>query len=188
MVRGGNRHEPIDVPRVLHWSNYSAKAVARVQARGMPIDMHLWNLVQENKEAVIAELIRRFDPSCGTPFPIYTPDGEWAYDRFERWLVFAGVRARPRLNSGRLDTSADAFRLMYSVVPGLEGLHALRDSLGFIVKARLPSSRLACRSVGTPEPVHHYFHLQPQPAETRTRGAPTMLTPACGRSCCSTRT
>jgi DNA polymerase I-like protein with 3'-5' exonuclease and polymerase domains len=27
---------------------------------------------------------------------------------------------------------------MYNVVPGLEGLHALRDSLGFIVKARLP--------------------------------------------------
>jgi hypothetical protein len=27
---------------------------------------------------------------------------------------------------------------MYSVVPGLEGLQALRDSLGFIVKARLP--------------------------------------------------
>jgi hypothetical protein len=27
---------------------------------------------------------------------------------------------------------------MYGVVPGLEGLHALRDTLGFIVKARLP--------------------------------------------------
>ena len=32
---------------------------------------------------------------------------------------------------------SDAFRLMYHV-PGIEGLHALRDSLGFIVKARLP--------------------------------------------------
>ena len=38
-----------DVPRILHWSNYSAKAVALIQARGMPIDMPLWNLVQENK-------------------------------------------------------------------------------------------------------------------------------------------
>jgi hypothetical protein len=27
---------------------------------------------------------------------------------------------------------------MYATVPGLEGLHALRDTLGFIVKARLP--------------------------------------------------
>jgi DNA polymerase I len=138
MVRGVNRHEPIDVARVLHWSNYSAKAIARIQARGMPIDMYLWNLVQENKEAVVAELIRRFDPSYGTPFPIYSPEGEWSYNRFERWLALAGARAWPRLDSGRLDTSADAFRLMASVVPGAEELHALRDSLGFIVKARLP--------------------------------------------------
>jgi DNA polymerase I len=138
MVRGVNRHEPIDVARVLHWSNYSAKAIARIQARGMPIDMYLWNLVQENKEAVVAELIRRFDPSHGTPFPIYSPEGEWSYNRFERWLALAGARAWPRLDSGRLDTSADAFRLMASVVPGAEELHALRDSLGFIVKARLP--------------------------------------------------
>jgi hypothetical protein len=75
-LRGAHRLEPIDVPRVLHWSNYSAKAIARVQARGMPIDMDLWGLVQENKEAVVAELIRRFDPSYGTPFPIYTSEGE----------------------------------------------------------------------------------------------------------------
>jgi hypothetical protein len=52
-----------DVPRILHWSNYSAKAIAVIQARGMPIDMALWNLVQENKAAVIGELLRQFDPS-----------------------------------------------------------------------------------------------------------------------------
>jgi hypothetical protein len=38
-----------DVERVLWWSNYSAKAVALIQAKGMPIDTELWNLVQENK-------------------------------------------------------------------------------------------------------------------------------------------
>jgi DNA polymerase-1 len=38
-----------DVARVLHWSNYSAKAVAQIQARGMPIDAPLWNLVQETR-------------------------------------------------------------------------------------------------------------------------------------------
>ena len=76
-----------DVERVLHWSNYSAKAVAQIQARGMPIDMPLWNLVQENKTAVIGELLRRFDPSHGSEDPIYTPEGEWSYARFERWLV-----------------------------------------------------------------------------------------------------
>ena len=100
-LRGNDRFEPIDVSRTIHWSNYSSKSVALVQARGMRIDMDLWNLVQENKEAVVAELIRRFDPSYGTPFPIYTPEGEWSYDRFERWLAFAGARAWPRLDTGR---------------------------------------------------------------------------------------
>jgi hypothetical protein len=122
---------------VLHWSNYSAKCIARIQARGMPIDMALWNLVQDNKAAVIGELLRRFDPSHGDDDPIYTPEGNWAYQRFEQFLVRRGVRAWPRLDTGKLDTDGDAFRLMYHV-PGIEGLHALRDSLGVIVKAKLP--------------------------------------------------
>ena len=96
-----------DVPRVLHWSNYSAKATALIQARGMPIDTKLWDLVQENQAAVIRELIRQFDPSYGSEHPIYTPEGEWSYERFEQWLAYKGVRAWPRLESGRLDTSAD---------------------------------------------------------------------------------
>jgi hypothetical protein len=129
-----------DVERVLWWSNYSAKAVALIQARGMPIDMALWNLVQENKAAVIGELLQRFDPSHGDEDPIYTVEGEWSYARFERWLVRAGVAAWPRLESGALNIKGDAFRLMYHV-PGIEGLHALRDSIGFIVKARLPIGR-----------------------------------------------
>ena len=99
--------------------------------------MRMWNLVQENKAAVVSELLRRFDPSHDSENPIYTPDGEWSYDRFESYLVRAGVLAWPRLDSGRLNIDGDAFRMMYSV-PGIEGLHALRDSLGFIVKARLP--------------------------------------------------
>ena len=80
-----------DVERVLHWSNYSAKAVAQIQARGMPIDVALWNLVQENKAAVIGELLRQYDPSYGSDDPIYTPEGEWSYARFESWLVSTGV-------------------------------------------------------------------------------------------------
>jgi hypothetical protein len=139
-LRGRPGLPPADVPRVLHWSNYAAKNVALIQMRGMPIDMKLWNLVQENKAAVVGELLRQFDPSHGSECPIYTPEGEWSYQRFERWLVHAGVAAWPRLDSGQLDIDSDAFRLMYHV-PGIEGLHALRDSLGFIVKARLPIGR-----------------------------------------------
>jgi len=136
-LRGRLGLPPADVPRVLYWSNYSAKAVALIQAKGIPWDMPLWNLVQENKAAVIGELLRQFDPSYGSDDPIYTPEGEFGYARLERWLPRAGIAAWPRLDSGALDISSDAFRLMYHH-PGIEGLHALRDSIGFIAKARLP--------------------------------------------------
>jgi DNA polymerase I len=147
MLRGQPKRPLIDVQRTLHWSNYSAKAVAKIQARGMPIDMETWNIVQENKPRVIAELLRRFDPSHGTEHPIYTPEGEWTLASFEDWLLATGVRAWPRLESGQLDLSGDAFRLMATAVPGSESLHALRDSLGFILKARLP--------------IGHDFHNRP---------------------------
>jgi DNA polymerase I len=133
-----------DVPRVLHWSNYSAKAVAQIQAHGIPIDMHLWNLVQENKSAVILELLQELDPSHGDDDPIYTPDGSWETARFMRWLERRGVLAWPRLESGRLDLDSDAFKLMYHV-PGVEGLHALRDSLRLVSKANLPIGK-DCRN------------------------------------------
>jgi hypothetical protein len=125
---------------VLHWSNYSSKAVAQIQARGMPIDMVLWNKVQENKPIVIKHLLERLDPSHNSNDPIYTLDGHFEYDRFERWLAEQGVLAWPRTETGMLQVDGDAFRLMYHV-PGIEALHALRDSLGVIVRAKLPIGR-----------------------------------------------
>jgi hypothetical protein len=139
-LAGAPGKPPADVDRVLHWSNYSAKSVAQIQAHGMPIDVPLWNLVQENKAAVIAALVRKFDPSQGSESPIYTIEGEWNYRRFENWLASIGVIAWPRLDSGRLDIDSDAFRLMYHI-PGIENLHALRDSLGVILRAKLPIGR-----------------------------------------------
>jgi hypothetical protein len=65
----GKQFPPADVPRNLHWANYSAKCIALIQARGMPIDP-LWHIVQENKAAVIGALLRKFDPSHGDDDPI----------------------------------------------------------------------------------------------------------------------
>jgi DNA polymerase-1 len=133
-----------DIDHICYWSNYSAKYIALIQARGMPIDVDRWNLVQENKAAVISALIQQFDPSQNSPHPIYTPEGEWAYERLERYLAYEQSHGRiagwPRLDSGRLDTSSDAFGIMRHA-PGIEELHALRDSLSFIDKARLPIGR-----------------------------------------------
>ena len=151
--------------RVLHWSNYSAKAIALIQARGMPIDMALWNLVQENKAAVIGALMRQFDPSYGSDDPIYTPEGEWSYERFEQWLVRTGVAAWPRLDSGRLNIDSDAFRLMYHV-PGIEGpARAARQP-------RLHRQGASCRSARTAATVLRCFRSAPQPAAMRTAKSP----------------
>jgi hypothetical protein len=136
-LRGVGLFTPVSAPHILHWSNYSAKCIAPIQARGMLIDMPLWHLVQENKKAVIAALVRRLDISQLSDYPIYTLEGEWSYERFERWLISIGVTAWPRLESGRLDIDGDAFRLMYHI-PGIEELHALRDSLRVIQTAKLP--------------------------------------------------
>ena len=136
-LRGNKKYPAADPTSVIFWSEYSAKCIALIQARGIPIDTELWNAAQDNKAAVIGELLRQLDPSSGDDEPIYSPEGEWSYRRFEQWLVRSGVTAWPRLDSGKLDIDSDAFRMM-SFVPGIEGLHALRDGLGFIVKARLP--------------------------------------------------
>jgi DNA polymerase family A len=140
-IAGHNGREPVDIERVIYWSQYAAKVVAKIQARGMPIDMPLWNLVQENKLVVVAALLRRFDPSYNDPETIYTPDGEWSDHRFERWLIRAGINAWPRLRTGKLQIDGDAFRLMYGAHPAIEGLHALRDSIGVIARARIPIGR-----------------------------------------------
>jgi DNA polymerase I len=137
-LAGAYHLPPADFERVLWWSEYSAKAVALIQARGIPIDMPLWNLVQENLPAVVRSLLEKYDPSHFDEEPIYSPHGEWSYARFEAWLVRTGIPYWPRLPSGALDLNGDAFRLMYPIHPAIKELHALRDSLGFIVKARLP--------------------------------------------------
>jgi hypothetical protein len=140
-IGGYGRYAPVNPRLVMHWSNYSAKSVARIQSRGMPIDMSRWNLVQENKHAVVDALIKRFDPSQGGANPIYSPDGEWGNDRFAQWLVSAGITEWSRLDSGALELTGDAFKMMYGVHPAIEGLHALRDALGVIVRARIPIGR-----------------------------------------------
>ena len=139
-IRGSNRFPPVDTDRVIFWSEYSAKDVALIQAKGIPIDVYRWNLILENRSAIIDALRRRFDPSYNDDNPIFDAEGGFSYARFEAWLVRSGIPFWPRLDSGQLDLDSDAFRLM-SVFPGVEAIHALRDTLNFISKAKLPIGR-----------------------------------------------
>ena len=175
--RAANLLPAADVERVLHWSNYSAKAVAQIQARGMPIDMPLWNLVQENKRAVIGELLRQFDPSHGSDDPIYTPDGEWSYARFEQWLVDAGVHgvAAPRERAAR--HRRRRLPLMYHVPGDRRAARAARQSRRHR-RARLP---IGPRRSQSAEAVSVRHRDRPQRARQEPR---TTRTPACARSWC----
>jgi hypothetical protein len=137
LLRAQVRDPEVDNRWVKEWSNYSAKAVARIQARGIPIDTHLWQRVQENRDEIIAALIREFDPTQGTDDPIYTADGSLSIAAFERNLPRLNIHSWPRLPSGQLDMKGDSYRLNYAY-PHIEGLHGLKDSLGFIAHARLP--------------------------------------------------
>jgi hypothetical protein len=137
----GRRHLPaVSTDHILHWSNYAAKVVTEVQARGMPMDMPPWNLVQENKPAIVQELLRRFDPSQGTNYPIFTPEGNFGHNQFAQWLLSQGVFAWPRTETGMLQTDDDTWKIM-AHVPGVEGLRALKDTLRFIDHANLPIGR-----------------------------------------------
>jgi DNA polymerase-1 len=140
-VRGAPGLPAVDTELVRFWSNYSGKAVARIQARGMLIDVPLWNLVQENRDAVVGELRREFDPSYLDPDPVFSADGKFSYGRFERCLARRGIQAWPRLDDGRLDVDGDAFRLMEPYAPEIMGIHTLRKSLRAIIGSKLPIGR-----------------------------------------------
>jgi hypothetical protein len=133
-----------NVRDVLRWSEYSAKACGLIQARGMFVDVPMWEQVQERKFSVMSALVRKFDPSQGrTDHPIYVRQGDhWKFDtrNFERFLPALGIYQWPRLASGALSLDSDAFR-MFHHVPGIEGIHALRDSLRVIASAKLPIGR-----------------------------------------------
>ena len=171
----GNR-APVNAGLVMHWSEYSAKTVARIQAKGMPIDMPLWNLVQENRKAVIDALIHRFDPSHGSDNPIYSPEGEWSSDRFARWLVSAGIAEWPRLDSGALKLTGDAFPHHVRRTPG---------DRGATCPARQPRRHCARPNPDRPrrpQPAKSCFRSAPPPAVTPRLRACSTPTPACARS------
>ena len=121
-----------DVPRQLVWSQYSAKAVARVQTKAMPFDVPLYNLLQKNQLAVIDALRQQYDPSYRDADPIWTPEGKFSEARFKRWLLSVGIHYWPHLESGRLNLEGDTFLDMAHLHPGLMGIYTLREAISFI--------------------------------------------------------
>jgi DNA polymerase-1 len=112
----------VDLPRALLRGRYMA-AAARMERNGVPIDVSTLELFRFNWSQIQDQLIAEID----TNYRVY--DGRtFKADRFTAWLAEVGI-PWPRLESGRLDLSDDAFREMARGYPILAPLRELRTAL-----------------------------------------------------------
>ena len=112
----------IDLPRALLRGRYMA-AAASIERNGIPLDGEMLTSLKGNWERIQEQLIAGIDKDFG----VY--DGRtFKTERFERWLGAQGI-AWPRLASGRLDLTDDAFKETARRHPKLAPLRELRHAL-----------------------------------------------------------
>jgi DNA polymerase-1 len=112
----------IDLPRALLRGRYMS-ASARMERSGVPIDTEVLSLLRlhwsDIQDQLIAEIDRDYGVFEGRTFKA---------DRFAAWLGTVAI-PWPRLESGRLDLSDDAFREMARAFPTVAPLRELRAAL-----------------------------------------------------------
>jgi DNA polymerase I len=115
------QHE-IDWPRALLRGRYMS-AVSRIQYCGIPMDTTTLGGAQQHWDEIREQLISRID----APYGVY--EGQtFKRDKFEAFLSTSGI-PWPRLASGSLDLSAEAFRQAARGYPEIAPLHELRSTL-----------------------------------------------------------
>jgi DNA polymerase I len=112
----------IDWPRALLRGRYIAAASA-IEHAGIPIDVQAFDQLKSHWSNIQETLIGRIDQSFG----VYERTS-FKYERFEKYLYSKGI-PWPRLESGRLDLSTQAFRDMSLSYPQISALRELRVSL-----------------------------------------------------------
>jgi DNA polymerase I len=112
----------IDLPRALLRGRYMA-AVAAMEHAGTPIDVLTLDRLRCHWEDIQADLIHRID----VDYHVF--DGRtFKYERFEAWLLKEGL-LWPRLETGKLDLSDEAFREAARAYPIVAPLRELRGAL-----------------------------------------------------------
>jgi DNA polymerase I len=112
----------IDLPRALLRGRYMAAAAA-MEHNGVPTDAALLNRLREQWSHIQDRLIAEIDTNYGV-FEGRT----FKADRFAIWLERASI-PWPRLETGKLDLSDDAFRHAARAHPSIAPLRELRSSL-----------------------------------------------------------
>jgi DNA polymerase I len=124
----------IDLPRALLRGRYMA-AAATMEHNGIPVDMEMLGRLREGWTSIQDQLIADIDAEYGVF------DGRtFKMDRFASWLAHEGI-PWPRLESGQLDLSDEAFRQQARAHPSISPLRELRHALS--------SMRLADLAVGS---------------------------------------
>ena len=124
----------VDLPRALLRGRYMS-AVARMERNGVPIDVGTFELLKRNWSKIQDQLIEEIDADYGV-FDGHT----FKADRFAAWLAKVEI-PWPRLESGRLDLSDDAFREMARGYPTIAPLRELRGALSEMRLADLAVGR-----------------------------------------------
>jgi len=98
-------------------------AVSSMETTGVPIDMVTYRRLSEYRDAIRQKLVEHYNPDYG----VY--DGlTFKLDRFEEWVERKGL-PWARLDSGRLKTDDDTFKLMSVSYPEVSRLRELRKML-----------------------------------------------------------
>jgi len=121
----------IDLPRALYRGRYM-KAVARMEANGIPIDVIALELLKTNWESIKDILVQEVDQDFG----VY--DGtHFVVKNFEAYLNRNQIRW-PRLESGRLALDIKTFQSMSNVYSAIAPLYELKQSMGTMRLFDLP--------------------------------------------------
>jgi hypothetical protein len=112
----------LDLPRALIRGRYMS-ALARVEWRGVPINVQRYTLLRDNWDKLQLSLIETIDRGYG----VY--EGRtFKQDRFAAWLEAHDI-PWPVLESGKLALDEDTFKDQARVHPTLQPLKELRSSL-----------------------------------------------------------
>jgi DNA polymerase-1 len=148
----------IDLPRAVLRGRYMA-ATAAMEHNGVPIDVAMLERLRRNWTAIQDQLIAAIDADYG----VY--DGRtFKADRFEALLARMDM-PWPRLESGRLDLSEDAFRQAARIYPYVAPLRELRSALSDICPILL-SARMAVTAPSCPR-----FGLAPDATNPATQNS-----------------
>jgi DNA polymerase-1 len=114
--------QKIDLPRALLRGRYMA-AAARMEHAGVPIDLEMLALLREHWFDIQDALIARIDVDYGV-----FEGRNFKAAKFAAWLERTGL-PWPRLESGALDLSDEAFRQAARAHPEVAPLRELRSAL-----------------------------------------------------------